>query len=309
MIGILVSLPVHLALVWGLSRFEQQRPSAFPQLSETAMALEIGPADAGQEAGGGGTSAVEFEPVRSAVIGAVADATPQQSFSLVRASPSLVAAPPTAGGGQGVLGAGIGRDMGRGSGNGNGAGEGSGFGSVVKANLFGVSGSGRRIAYLIDKSASMRGIPPGDPTRLEGAKDELLRSLRELPDFAEVCVVFFDTSPHALPDTPCFVRLSPRHRAMLEQWIGAVGAGGGTEPSGAFNLVMECGRRPDLVYILSDGDIAEQSYEAISAINQTGRPAVINTIAYGSPDNAARLRRLAAQSGGISSAVAEGARR
>lgn len=307
MIGIMVSLPLHMALVWGLSRFEQQRPSPLPQLQEAEMALEIGPPDQGRESGSSSAADAEFEPSRSAVV-AVVDAAPPESFSLERSSPAAVSHTPSAPG-QGVLGAGVGRGTGSGAGDGDGAGNGFGTGAVAKANLFGVSGTGRRIAYLIDKSASMRGVPPRDPTRLDEAKDELLRSLRELPDFAEVCVVFFDTSPHTLPDSTCFVRMTPRHRAMLEQWIGAVGAGGGTEPSGAFNLVMECGRRPDLVYILSDGDIAEQSYSAIAAMNEAGRPAVINTIAYGSPVNAARLQRLAAQSGGISSAVAEGARR
>ncbi|MSR18076.1 MAG: VWA domain-containing protein [Phycisphaerales bacterium] len=201
---------------------------------------------------------------------------------------------------QSVLGSGLARP---GDIEGNRAGSGASR-PGARADFFGVVGTGKRIAYLMDKSGSMR-----DGGRMEAARKELIRSIEELPDFAEVCVVFFDDEKSVWPAHPCFVRMSHRNREALLEWISQVSPSGGTNPLPAYIHVMRCEQTPDLVYLLSDGEIPLESLLGIVAEHGTSKGAAVNTFAFGGQAEAETLRRLAAECGGSFNAVSGGAGR
>lgn len=194
--------------------------------------------------------------------------------------------------------------FGSGSGLGTGAGTGDGFGGGGGGtSFFGAQGSGRRVAFVVDKSGSMS---RGD--RMERAKAEVTNAVWGLPDYAKACVLFYDTTVVSPPGFDAFTRLRGASKDAFVSFLGGLRPSGDTSPIGAFRRAFGQGERPDLVFFLSDGEMHPDEVDAILALNASGRPAVIHCIALGSDAGKVQLQRIAAVSGGTFTFVPEGAR-
>ncbi|MBX3355609.1 MAG: VWA domain-containing protein [Phycisphaeraceae bacterium] len=171
------------------------------------------------------------------------------------------------GAGDGVLGPGTGQ--GRGD-----PGLGSGTGGTT---FFGVRARGTRFGYVIDKSGSM--AFDGRWIRLA---DELLRSLRELPDSASFCVVFFDTSARAFPTAKeGWARARRGDLERFIRWARPIGPGGGTEPIHGFNHLLSLDVAPDAIFFMTDGEIPpKQASMALAQALRRARPIVIHCIQF-----------------------------
>ena len=179
-----------------------------------------------------------------------------------------------------------------------GSGEGGDFGlsgGAAGTSFFGVSSSGTRFAYIVDKSGSM-----SEGRKMLVAKDQLRRSIESLPDYAHFFVVLFSngiTVPNFQDD---WMRAKPTTVARVIRWLNSeVDPGGGTEPRTAFQRVFALEVRPDVIFFLTDGEITGFTAEEIAAMNARGKRVVINTIAFGDPTSQSLLKAVAAQSGGV----------
>lgn len=177
-----------------------------------------------------------------------------------------------------------------------------GNGSGGATTFFGVGGRGKRIGYVIDKSGSM-----GTGGRMRLAKEEILRSVTALPDFASVCIALFDTEFETLDEEAGFIKCRRTEINQISQWIRGVMQGGGTDPVPAFQFLFSRRERPDVVFFMSDGEIHPSAADEILRMNRRGPNTVIHCIAFGYFAATAPLRRIAAETGGTFSVCGAGA--
>ncbi len=177
---------------------------------------------------------------------------------------------------------------------GGGGGEGGiGDGTGATTTFFGVSGRGKKIGYVVDKSGSM-----GIAGRMILAKQEIIRSITALPDFASVCITLFDEDFQTFDREGGFVKCRDGAISKMKQWIAGVSQSGGTNPVSAFQFLFSRRERPDVVFFMSDGEIPPDAADEILRLNRRGPNTVIHCIAFGQAAATAPLRRIASETGG-----------
>lgn len=199
----------------------------------------------------------------------------------------------------------------------------------VEISFFGVPLAGAdEVVFVLDRSGSMSGISAGFagrdaglngtesaivglggsvvnavaggplPSKLEAAKEELIRTLRSMSDGTRVGVIFFDTKVNALAPTMWTLSGETRHRA--ESFIRGIESGGSTAAVPAMNLAYQMGARR--IVLLSDG-LANSGGSGgdllMQARQQIQRGLRIDTVGLGIDQDDGLLRSLATESGGI----------
>ena len=151
------------------------------------------------------------------------------------------------------------------------AGGAAGGGSQV--SFFGLQGTGKRVVFVVDRSGSMNG------DLLQAAKEELMKSITQLPRGARYAVCFFSDGPYWMPayGGESLVRSSRGRNQQVFKWIGQVKAQGGTQPLAALSGALDL--KPDMVFFLTDGAFDEHIVETISLKNR-GR-VQIHCVAFG----------------------------
>lgn len=188
---------------------------------------------------------------------------------------------------------------------GSGSGEAFGLsGGGAGTSFFGVSSSGTRFAYIVDKSGSM-----GEHSKMSVAKRELSKSIQSLPDYAHFFVVMFSNRIMYPPFQEGWMKAKKSTVTRVIRWLNnEVDPGGGTEPRSAFHLVFALEVRPDVIFFLTDGEITNFTAEELAALNGRGKRVVINTIAFGDPSSQVLLKKIASQTGGVYRFVSAGGR-
>jgi Mg-chelatase subunit ChlD len=175
-------------------------------------------------------------------------------------------------------------------------------------SYFGIAVSSRRVAFLLDVSASMgdRGRR-GKQTKMQRVKEELSRILEELAEDSRINIIAFHGWPvpwkeelHALEgrgriEALRFVRSLPDRPRPAKLGIG-------TNVHDPLELALT-DRRVDVLYLLSDGrpnlgkyTRPAQILEAVAALNPGGR-VTIHCLGFG--DDVGLLEDLATQNGGV----------
>lgn len=169
--------------------------------------------------------------------------------------------------------------------------------------LFGLEAEGRRIVYVLDRSASMGG---GDASPLAASKRELLRSLDALSEVQQFHLVFYNHRPRLFTPTGGPGRLvfaTDENRREAESFVESIRADGGTDHAEAIRAAMRLG--PDLVFMVTDGDghddIPAEDLGRLERLLGGTKLVVIQFAAGegGSP----RLAELARRSGGSSKSL------
>lgn len=128
-------------------------------------------------------------------------------------------------------------------------------GAPVTTMFFGVSGSGRRFAYVFDRSDSMGN---SDSRPLRAAKSEIIRSLRLLGPDQSFQIIFYNNRPNYFEPSGQSFWLLPADDAMkrrAEQFVRAIGAEGGTEHFDALKMALRL--EPDVIFFLTDARIPQ----------------------------------------------------
>ena len=280
LLGLAVSLPVHMALMIWLWSSHREMPAGVAPAA-VVLDLSILPDEALQDM---------LEPSESEDLLTPELATDAGAESLALERELNAEVPDfeldASGGGLEAVVSGSGEGLGTGLGSGLGAG----------ASFFGIQSTGNRFAYIVDISGSM-----GQDDKMPAAMEELKRSLKSLPDYAAFAVVLYSSDPVVPVFQKGWLRASRSNLSRISAWIDGLQPGGGTFPLPAFDLVFRQDVRPDVIFFLTDGLIPRETPAAVRALNESGsgRVAVINCIAFGSGAGQEPMRQIAAESDGM----------
>ena len=216
-----------------------------------------------------------------------------------------------------------------GSGGGGGLSAGASAEVALEVQFFGVPLAGANdVVFVLDRSGSMSGVAAGFAgssvgmssttsalvglggslanraaggplvTKLEAAKQELIGTLRAMPDGTRFNVIWFDDTLSAL--SPQMVTLAPATRAGVEAFIRGIRPGTTTAAVPALELAYAIGAAR--IVLLSDG-LANTGGRAdmllAQARDQMARGVRFDTVGLGIDQDAALLQRLARDSGGV----------
>jgi hypothetical protein len=191
---------------------------------------------------------------------------------------------------------------GTGQGGGSGSGRGAGHGNYARTSIFGAEGTGNKLVYVFDRSASTDGYQ-GRP--LAAAKRELIASLDDLQDVHQFQIVFYNERPTvfnpAYPQPPKMLFGDSPTKRLAKNFVRGIVSAGSTRHLDALKLAL--GMRPDVIFFLTDAGEPQLSANQVEEVRQRNLRvgAQINTIEFGAgPNPGGRnfLVRLADENGG-----------
>ncbi len=199
----------------------------------------------------------------------------------------------------------------------------------VRISFFGVPLDGADdVVFVLDRSGSMSGVSAGVsgeavgmskgealvtglgatlanhvagkplPSKMEAAKEELIRTLYAMPDGSRVGIIFFDDELAAV--APEMWILDGRSRAAAAGFIRNIRPRGSTAAVPAMRLAYQMGARR--VILLSDGlaNTGGSGGDLLAeARPQMARGMRIDTVGLGIDQDGELMRSLAAESGGL----------
>jgi len=163
-----------------------------------------------------------------------------------------------------------------------------------ETTFFGIRGGGRRFAYVVDCSGSMQGEP------LNRAKEELILSISKLPAHVEFQIVFFDDLAVEFPGNARgdgFVNASKDAKKRATDFINGISGGGGTNVKLGMQKSLGLKRKPDTVFLLTDGSFEFDTPAYIKSQNP-GTKVRVNTVAFVSNAGESLLRMIANENRG-----------
>ena len=201
-------------------------------------------------------------------------------------------------------------------------------------SFYGIETRSERIVFVLDRSGSMtqaardkarpRGPVtgggakadepvPGD-TRIEVAKNQLVRSIDRLVPSVAFNVVAFSSDVQAWKAPPGLVLAKPAERESAKKWFASLDAQGSTQLFTALHKALEYASAAaaggaDTIYLLSDGspttpdgkvlpdEEVERLLEDFLEANRARR-CVVHTIGVGPEHNRSLMERLARATGG-----------
>jgi hypothetical protein len=168
----------------------------------------------------------------------------------------------------------------------------------LEVEFLGNRASGNRFCIVADSSSSMRGA------KLDKVKEEMVKTLNSLKEGSRFFVIFFNTKAVPMPQGTWL----PGGKAsvdLVEPWIRARSPKGGTNPDLALQLAFQLSPRPDVIFLMTDGQMSKAVGDKVQKLNTTEPRVRVNTILFGGTGKgpaAAQLQRIAADSGGSFSA-------
>lgn len=133
------------------------------------------------------------------------------------------------------------------------------------ASFFGSKAEGSRFVFIIDYSDSMN-----EGFRWERALMELEKAIGGLTEKEQAVVLLynFQTFPMfgALPENVKLLPVSDVFKKSLHEWLATQRPFGGTRPAHALQYSLSL--RPDAIFLLSDGLLADNSLEVVAELNR-----------------------------------------
>lgn len=168
----------------------------------------------------------------------------------------------------------------------------SGAGTGEGASFFGLEASGKRFAYIVDRSGSMNSlIQSGELTRWELTQIELIRSIHGLAPNAEYFVVLYSSGASPLFGGAEWIKATQSNKTSAGVAVMSSHANGGTKPADAFAMALTLDPKPDAVYFMTDGEFEQDVPGRIGKMNRKRR-VPIHCILFGEPGNPETTRRV-----------------
>jgi hypothetical protein len=170
-----------------------------------------------------------------------------------------------------------------------------------EATFFGARAYGNKFVFVIDASTSMEGY------RWNRAVGELLKSIGRLSDGAEFFIIAFHFEPVPIDISRSMSRtfLVKGKSSVVEcrRWLRQLTLAPQTMPARSLQMAMDF--QPDAIFLLSDGELRDNSLALLRRENQKdGKPIIpINSIHLFSNDGRETLETLAKENGGSFTAV------
>ena len=154
--------------------------------------------------------------------------------------------------------------------------------------FFGViGGDAKRIVYVVDMSGSMTNT-------FSMVRDELKRSIGNLPRDARFLILFFSHSARVMPPGK-LLRANDYNKTKANNFINQTIPGGGTDPDSSLRGALAT--NPDVIYLLTDGMFDRKIEVKLNAWNGKRRSR-INTICFMHNVAESLLMRIASDHGG-----------
>ena len=179
--------------------------------------------------------------------------------------------------------------------------------TLSKVQFAGLDGGGNHFVYLVDSSNSMK--------KFNDARTELLRSIDSLKPEQRFYVVFYDENPKYMritnpsQDEPASVYATPESKQTFRRWAMAIQQARGQSPPEVLKFAFKL--RPDVIFLLSDGEFTAQTETVIRENNlqenlfgESGPISIIHTIRYPGVSSTegrqaeVQMQRIASENGG-----------
>jgi hypothetical protein len=161
--------------------------------------------------------------------------------------------------------------------------------------FLGDSGRARRIVFVCDASGSMR-------SKFSALRGELSKSIGSLWTVQSFDLFFFQNRTFIFLDED-LLWATPEAKLRADEFVKTVSAFGETDPIPALEMAFK--QKPDLIYLLTDGDFSD-SAAVLGCIHHFDKDAKvkINTIAFvADTDNDTEfmelLKKIAQETGGV----------
>ena len=152
-----------------------------------------------------------------------------------------------------------------------------------------------KIVYVVDRSGSMT-------DSIDFVKYELKRSIGELGESKEFHVIFYSSGPPVEMPTRRLVNGTERNKQLAFEFIDGVIAQGETDPSKALERAFDC--KPDLVYLLTDGEFDRAIIDLAKRLNVGGK-VTVHTIGFLYKTGETVLKQIAEENHGNYKFVSE----
>jgi len=142
-----------------------------------------------------------------------------------------------------------------------------------RGGFFGAGGESdesAKIVYVVDRSGSMT-------DSIDFVKYELKRSIGELTEIKEFHVIFYSSGPPVEMPTRRLVNATERNKQLAFEFIDGVIAQGETDPSKALERAFDC--KPELIYLLTDGEFDRAIVDQVKRLNVGGK-VTVHTIGF-----------------------------
>jgi hypothetical protein len=159
-----------------------------------------------------------------------------------------------------------------------------------KTGLFGSGGNAYRICYVIDRSGSML-------ESFEYVRQELKNSIRQLVPQQRFHVIFFSAGEPVENPPGRLVRATTEAKARVFKFLDLIVPAGRTDPTRALEKAFTLFPRPELIYLMTDGEFDRDVLEKLRVWNPRGEVR-INTIAFLYEVGAPLLKQIAREHGG-----------
>ena len=156
-----------------------------------------------------------------------------------------------------------------------------------------------KIVYVVDRSGSMT-------DSIDFVKAELTRSVAELGEDVEFHVIFYSSGPPVEMPTRRLVHATQRNKGLAYDFIDRIVPEGETDPSKALQRAFAV--RPELIYLLTDGEFDRGIIDLVKRLNAGGRTRVFTIgFLYTQPGTPAEgvLKQIAGENGGEYKFVSE----
>lgn len=170
-------------------------------------------------------------------------------------------------------------------------------GNEPGASFFGAYAPGNRFVYVLDSSRSMEG------DRWLYARSQLLDSIRALKPNQEFFVICFDLQTSFLftssPDLVKFYNNDDKTIDRVRNWLRGRQLGRSTMPAQALTYALSY--NPDAIFLLSDGELRDNSRFLLHKINSntsSTRQIPIHTIHLFSAEGRETLQMIARENAG-----------
>jgi uncharacterized protein with von Willebrand factor type A (vWA) domain len=170
-------------------------------------------------------------------------------------------------------------------------------GSGNGASFFGSYAQGGRFVYVIDSSKSMKG------DRWTIAKQKLIESLKSLSQEQEFFVICFDQQTTMMfnckPNEMEFKRVNDVIIERVSRWLRSRSLGPATMPAEALHYALTL--NPDAIFLLSDGELQDETVAMLRAKNVdegSKKKTPIHTVHLISEQGEETLRQLAEDNSG-----------
>jgi len=157
----------------------------------------------------------------------------------------------------------------------------------------------QKIVYVVDRSGSMT-------DSIDYVKEELKGSIGDLAEKKEFHVLFYSSGPCVEMPMRRLVDATERNKQFAYEFVDGIIAQGETDPSDALRRAFTV--RPEVIYLLTDGEFDRAIVGLVRGLNAGGRVRV-HTIGflYTRPGTSAEgvLKQIAAENGGNYKFVSE----